>query len=254
MPAQPRWFEDERFWETFGPGLFSEAGWQAADRQVDALIRLVGLPGGARVLDLGCGPGRHALPLARRGFRVTGVDRTPAYLAEARRRAEAEGLAIELVHADMRDFRRPVAFDLVINMFTSFGYFEDEADDLRVARNMYESLRPGGRAVLELKGKEVVARTFRERSWHRLADGSLFLEERRVIRDWTWVENRWMLLRQDKLHEFELGHRLYSAAELRQVLEKAGFAEVTAYGSLDGTPYDHRAEYLVMVGMRPTDP
>ncbi|MEW6046596.1 MAG: class I SAM-dependent methyltransferase [Bacillota bacterium] len=245
-----RWHDEDRFWETFGLVLFDETRWQAASQEVDALLRLLQPEAGASILDLCCGPGRHSLELARRGFRVTGADRTAAFLAEARRRADAEGLPLELVQSDMRHFRRPGAFDLVINMFTSFGFFEDPVDDLQVARNMWESLRPGGKAVLEMMGKEVLARVFVERSWLPLSDGSIFFQERRVARDWSWIENRWMILKDATLHEFQFGHRLYSAAELRQVLSQAGFSSVQAYGSLDGTPYDHQARRLVMVAVK----
>lgn len=244
------WHEDDRFWETVGPGLFHEGRWRAASQEVDALLRLVPAAAGARVLDLCCGPGRHSLELARRGFRVTGVDRTSAFLAEARRRADAEGLSLELVQDDMRRFKRPGAFDLVINMYTSFGYFEDPEEDLQVLRNVWESLRQGGRVVLDLMGKEVLARVFVERSWVPLADGSLFLEERRVTRDWSWIEHRWIVVKEGALHEFRFGHRLYSAAELRELLLQAGFSSVQIFGSLDGAPYDHQARRLVAVATK----
>lgn len=74
-------------------------------------------------------------------------------------------MKVEFVQDDMREFRRPVAFDAVINMFTSFGYFEDQADDRKVVNNVYESLKPGGSFLLELMGKEVMSRIYQERTW-----------------------------------------------------------------------------------------
>lgn len=97
------------------------------------------------MLDLCCGPGRHVLEFARRGFRVTGVDRTQRYLEAARATALSEGLAVELVQADMRDFSRPPTFDLALNLFSSFGYFAEAADDLQVLKNLNASLAPGAR-------------------------------------------------------------------------------------------------------------
>ena len=76
----------------------------------------------------------------------------------------------------MREFVRPEAFDAAINLFTSFGYFEDPAEDLQVAKNLFHSLKPGGALVMDLVGKEVLSRIFLPRDWQELADGSLFLQ------------------------------------------------------------------------------
>jgi SAM-dependent methyltransferase len=78
---------------------------------------------------------------------------------------------IELVEGDMRDFRRPASYDLALSMFTSFGYFESRADDLRVLRNVRESLKPGGVFVVDVMGKEWLARHFQPTRSRSLADG-----------------------------------------------------------------------------------
>src|SRR3989475_11807180 len=91
-------------------------------------------PPGATVLDLCCGPGRHALEFARRGFQVTGVDRTARYLETARTAARGAGLTIELVQEDMRSFHRPATLALALNLFSSFGYFAAASEDLTVLR------------------------------------------------------------------------------------------------------------------------
>ena len=136
-------FEDDEFWRDLGPILFTPDRWERAGGDVDQILQLLDPAPGASILDLACGPGRIALELARRCFRVTGVDRTAAYLAEARERAEADGLGVEFVDADMREFTRPDAFDLALNVSTSLGYFEDPADDRQVLENVYASLAPG---------------------------------------------------------------------------------------------------------------
>ena len=100
------------------------------------------------MLDLCCGVGRHSLELVRRGFRVTGVDRTQAYLDLVAAAAKREALDLELVRQDMREFHRDESYDGVINLFTSFGYFEDPRDDQRVVDNVYASLRSGGVLVM----------------------------------------------------------------------------------------------------------
>jgi len=245
-----RWHDDDSFWVTFGPCMFTPRRWEVAPEEVDLVVERLGLEPGAHVLDLSCGPGRHSLELARRGYRVTGVDRTERFLAQARRRAEEEGLDIEFVRADMREFRRPEALDAVINLFTSFGYFEDRADDRRVIENLHASLRPGGKLLIEMMGKERLARIFRERDWHPI-EGGFFLEERKLSQAWSWIETRWILVRNGEVTEFTIAHRLYSGWELVHLLEECGFVEVEAYGGLSGRPYDQDAERLAVVARKP---
>lgn len=240
------WHEDDDFWETMAPTMFPERRWAAAWEEVDHVIALLGLEPPARILDLCCGPGRHSLELARRGFRVTGVDRTPAYLEKARKQAEAEGLAIEFVQEDMRRFCRPNSFDGAINLFTSFSYFEDPDEDRKVVSNLHSSLGDGARLVMELMGKEVLARIFRGRTWEEGRD-FILLQECKIARDWTWAENRWIKLDGQTRKEFNVCHRLYSAAELRALLLDCGFKSVDLYGDRPGAPYDQEAKRLVAV-------
>ncbi|HEY66101.1 MAG TPA: class I SAM-dependent methyltransferase [Caldilineae bacterium] len=246
-----KWHDDDTFWEQMRDRMFHHKRWEATSVEIDHVLALLNLPAAATILDMPCGPGRHALELARRGFRVTGVDRTVAYLDEARERAQEAGVNVEWIKADMRDFHLPGMFDAAINLFTSFGYFEDPAEDRQVAENFFTSLKPGGQLLMDMMGKEVLARIFRERDWHEEEDGTLFLEERQVTQNWSWIENRWIAIRGRQRVEFHLGHRLYSAAELTALLTSVGFTNVSAYGSLAGDPYDHTARRLVVLAHKP---
>jgi len=247
------WYEDESFWATWAPDMFSEKAHVRALGEVEGILALLKPTEGAAVLDLCCGPGRITLPLARLGYRMTGVDRTEAYVATLAEAAEAEHLPIDAVQADMREFLRPQAFDAALNVFTSFGYFEDQEEDRLVARNLFASLRPGGGLVMEMMGKEVLARIFDPRRWKRLDDGTIRLEETEVTRAWTWIRTRWILLREAERTEYVLEHRIYSAAELCALLADVGFADFEVYGGLDGSPYDHEAKRLVVVARKPEE-
>ena len=153
------WFQDESFWSELYPFMFSKERLAAAESEAERVLELVGFSR-ETILDLACGPGRHAVALAQRGFSVTGVDLSSFLLDKARARATDVGVEVEWVHQDMREFVRPDSFDMIQNLFTSFGYFDDRGDDLRVLRNCHRSLRPGGILVMDMAGKEIVVRQF----------------------------------------------------------------------------------------------
>jgi len=246
MPKSKPWYEDDSFWETWGSVIFSEQHLARARGEIDGVISLLAIKPGIHILDLCCGVGRHSLELARRGFQVTGVDRTRSYLDRASKQAEAEGLKVEFVQDDMRNFCRPDAFDAVINMFTSFGYFEDPKDDKQVLGNVYRSLKSGGVFIMDTLGKEVLARVFTERNWEE-EKGIFRLTEHKVSHNWGWMENRWIMFKDNKRIESKVTHRLYSAVELASLFAECGFRQINTYGDLSGSPYDHTARRLVMV-------
>jgi hypothetical protein len=103
---------------------------------------------------------------------------------------------------------------------------------------------------MEMMGKEVLARIFAPRDWQETPDGTLWLQERKVSQDWTWMENRWIVIKEDQRTEYSVEHRIYDGAGLRRLLLEAGFESVLLFGSLDGTPYDNTARRLVAVAQK----
>jgi SAM-dependent methyltransferase len=251
MKTGKPWHEDDSFWETWGPVMFTPQRIAEAVEEVTKIIKLLDIQPASSILDLCCGIGRHALELARRGYQVAGVDRTRGYLDKARKQAKEEGLDIEFVQADMRFFSRPSAFDTAISMFTSFSYFEDPQEDKRVVENVCESLKSDGRFIIQMHGKETLARIFKERDWNEYEDeGVIVLHERKVSRNWSWMQNRWIMLKGNERIENEISHRLYAGSEIAALLRDCGFNRVDVYGDLEGNPYDHTARQLVAVGYK----
>jgi SAM-dependent methyltransferase len=244
------WYEDDEFWESFAPYFFTPDRLESSGAQADELVKLLAVSPGASVLDLCCGVGRHSIALAQRGLAVTGVDRTRAFLERAEAGAREVGASVEWVQEDMRSFKRPDAFDGAINCVTSFGYFADPAEDLLVARNLHDALKPNARLVIEMMGKEILARDFNERTWERIPGGAVLLQERRLRSGWDWLESHWIMIGPKRRKELTFTTRPYSGAELRAVLKQAGFNAVELFGSLSGAPYDHRASRLVAVATK----
>ncbi len=241
----PEWFEDKTFWNKLYPFLFTGQKLEAAESEVESVLELAGLEQGD-VLDLACGPGRHSVALAKRGFRVTGVDLSPFLLRKARERARAENVDVEWVQEDMRRFVRPEGFDLAISLFTSFGYFESRDDDLKVLRNIHQSLRGGGALVIEMAGREPLARGFQATTSKELADGRLLVERHQVVDDWN-LKNELIVIEDDTATTFRFEVRTYSGQELKDRLLEAGFADVRLLGGYDRSEYGLDAERLVAV-------
>jgi SAM-dependent methyltransferase len=246
------WYEDEELWVDFACVMFPERREREAADLV-ATSPLLKVATGTRVLDLACGPGVHVVPLARHGAEVTGVDLSDAMLSRARVACARAGVRARLVRADMREFTEPGAYDLVLNMYTSFGYFTDPGDNLAVLRNAHASLAPGGALLVDVLGKEVFA------SWvgrpqavdvaPELGGGTVFMRDT-VLDDWTRVRSDWTLVRDGTVRQASITSVLYSAAELRTLFEQAGFAGVECFGGFDASPYDNHARRLIVRGVR----
>ncbi|MER5770991.1 class I SAM-dependent methyltransferase [Streptomyces sp. NPDC001985] len=218
---------------------------------VAALVRdsrLLGFPPGSRVLDLCCGPGLFLVPLAERGHRVTGVDLSPAMLERARETCEKAGAAVELVRADMLEYTAPGAYDVILNVFTSFGYFADAADNLQVLRNARRSLAPGGQLLVDVMGKEVIAGWIGRPQAVDLPDGSYIVQRDTILDSWRRLRTDWTHVRGDTARTASIHSFLYSAAELHDLFLEAGFTGVECFGDFDGGPYDQHARRLVVRG------
>ena len=246
---QSRRLQDADFWEVAYECFFGPEQWRVARDQATKLTGLLGLRKGQRVLDVCCGPGRHALELAQLGVAVTAVDACGFLIQRARAAATAHCARVEFVQQDVRDFRRPGFFDGAFNLYTSFGYSPDVRDDCQVLRNVAASLKGGSRFVLEVPGRENIRRDFFHRDWSE-QNGTFFLQEKTPSEDWTWLDNRWFVVRQDRCLELRFGHKLYSVQELERMFLNSGFDRVSACGSLDGDRYSHEARGIVIVGQK----
>lgn len=243
------WHENDDFWIEVFPVLFPESRFEDAPHEVDFILSQAAKPV-RRALDLCCGPGRHSIALAKRGIDVTAVDTTAYYLEMAWKAAETDRLKIEWVREDMRRFVRPESYDLALIMFTSIGFFESEQDDLKVLKNVYDSLKPGGTFLLELAGKEWVAEHFEGASCDDLPDGTVLVRRHRIIDDWRRIHNDWILIKGEKAKTFTFDHRIYSGTELSDRLYGAGFKSVSLKGDMEGGEYTYGAKRLVTIAVK----
>ena len=239
------WYENDGLWTGFAGLMFSPRRATAAARNV-AESPLLKFPAGSRVLDLCCGPGIYLAPLAAHGHRVTGVDLNLPVLDRAREVVRDAEPPVELVHGDMGEFARPGGFDVVLSMYSSFGYFAEHEKNMQVLRNMHTSLAPGGQLVLEVFGKEFLAMQAMNRPQViDLEDGTVFVRNT-VLDDWTRLHTEWVKVQSGRTTSASIISWLYSAAELKAMVAQAGFTDLECFGGFDGRPYDLRCRTLIV--------
>ena len=213
----------------------SEAAVEKAPAEAAFVLKQLKLKKGAALLDLCCGPGRHAVEFAAKGLAVTGFDFSSEYLKEAAARAEKRKVALRLLRGDMRALNCEGGFDAVVNLFTSFGYFPRFSDDLKTLRGVTAALKPGGLFLIDIINGDFIRSHFTPRDWYDLGDHYL-LEERTAGRD--GLNNTWIKIdkKTGRIRQKTFFNRLYGRMRLAAALKKSGLRPLKFWGSFGGGP------------------
>jgi SAM-dependent methyltransferase len=223
----------------------------ARDReQVARLMEVMALPSGARVLDVPCGQGRHAHLLAEAGYRVDGLDYSTHLVDLAK--ARGTGPALKYVVGDMRQMpaRWSGRFDAVVNLFTSFGFFDDAVDDARTIHEFARVLRPGGLLVWHGGSRDGVMAKFLGRDWWKAADGTMIGHERRFdpLAGILTIRTAWEGPSGSGAREHRI--RLYTATRLAELCLDAGLTVEEAYDGFRDRPLTRRSGEMLLVARR----
>jgi SAM-dependent methyltransferase len=244
------WFEESYL------DLYEHRDSAEAEGFVTTLLDRLDPPAGGRVLDVACGAGRHAHALAARGFQVVGIDLSRCLLEQAAAHTPPEPARgrILFVRGDMR--RLPVRprgwADLVLNLFTSFGYFPTEREDVLALAGMAGALRPEGVLVLDFLNRSRVLASLVERD-EQQRDGRTILQERRLTDRKRRIEKRITLLHPEGHRSlFQESVRLYTPEELARLLRDAGLSRIELWGDYSGTPLQPESPRCIALASRPT--
>ena len=245
-----QWFENESFWQNFGPVMFDSQRWAEAPGIAESVIKIAGLTKGSSVLDAGCGPGRISVELAAKGLDVTGVDIIQSELDAAKDSADAEGVKLDLINCDLRSFKSQKKFDCAINLYTSFGYCDTIEEDFQILKNIADPLRDNGFFILECTSRETAILYFTDGEWFERS-GLTVLTQFSVEGAWEGLRSKWTIINRDGQRiEHEFVQRLYSAIELKRMMIRAGFNSVEIYGNYDFSPYNEHAKTMVIVAKK----
>lgn len=246
-PVAKNWWRD--FFEPLVGEIMLTPRAGMAGREVDRIIKRSKAIPPLQVLDLACGTGRHSLAFAARGFDVTGLDYSKPFLRDAQRKACVARLTVRFVHGDMRNLRPHFAantFDLAVCLFTSFGFFARRSDDLKTLRAVYRVLRPGGAFVVNtVNGAGVVKRLRSPISVGSEPMPNVFVIDqarynastRQTLTTWTVIDARHP---RSRVIRKTFRVNVYSHAELKAFLTRAGFKIESVWGMLPGGRFDPR--------------
>lgn len=218
--------------------------------QVARLMEVLALPSGARILDVPCGQGRHAHLLAEAGYDVQGLDYSKHLIDLAKQRGT--GKTLGYVTGDMRKLpaRWSGRFDAVVNLFTSFGFFDDPADDARTIREFARVLKPGGTFVFQGGSRDGVMSKFLTRDWWKADDGTMIGHERSfeplsgiLTIDTSWEGPSGSGTRSHRI-------RLYTATRLAELCADAGLEVEAAYDGFRDRPLSRRSGEMMIVARR----
>ncbi|MFH1701378.1 MAG: methyltransferase domain-containing protein [Candidatus Zixiibacteriota bacterium] len=239
----------EKFFDDFRP-VFDSVPVKASNAVVRFAIKYLDLKPGQQVLDCPCGIGRTTILMARNGLKMTGVDFHQGYLDELDKKAAQKNLKIKTVQSDMRRINFENKFHAVVNLWTSFGYFENESDNFLVLKKFYKALRPGGRLLIQAINRDYIIADFKESEWLRINRGYVLIKNNFDFRR-SMIYGTWHFVKDGEESPQPMRIRAYSYHEMAAMFEKAGFVDVKGYGSPTGEEISSKNRSNFIIGTKP---
>ena len=225
---------------------------QKAPSEVAGILRMLQIRPPASILDLCCGFGRHAIVLAGEGFEVTGLDLSESFLRMAKQRADLLGVRLDLIQADMRHIKQQEAFDAIINLFTAFGFFSSEDEDLQVLQGVSRALKKDGQFLIDTVNRDNIIHSLQPKRWS-IDNGTVVLEERIFDFFKSRLEINLELVQiEDKNRRLEYSFRLYTLTEMLNLFSKTGLELTDVYGDFDGSQYSAESPRMLLVARKKT--
>lgn len=227
--------------------LYQNRNDEEAARLIDLIQKETALPASTRVLDIGCGRGRHSLIFAERGYRVTGLDLSEKAIEIARERRDAAGLDVEFILGDMRETVEENGFELVVNLFTAFGYFDDPDEHEQAIAAMIASLKPGGWFVQDFLNARYVRDTHVALD-EREVEGIRITQQRRIVDN--RIRKKITFEKEGSSHSFEESVALLVLEDFERMYAKIGLEIMFLAGEYDGRALSDESSRLILFSQK----
>jgi len=218
---------------------------ELTDKQVDFIVRF--FANKSRLLDAGCGIGRHSIKLGERGFDVLGIDSSPLYVSIAGEKIRERNLSnVKCEVLDLRDMHFENIFNGVLSMWSSFGYFDDKTNE-KILQSFFTALVNGGKLIIDIENRDYILKYF-IRETFREKNGVFIMERRRFHPLTSIVTTHRYIVGKDIRRDYIRHIRIYSATEMVNLFERMGFINIKVFGDYDFSKFSERSKRIIIVG------
>lgn len=219
-------------------------------QEIDFIESTMGLGPGARLLDVGCGFGRHSVELAARGYDAVGIDPSAAMITAACERAAAAGVVVDFRQLYAEQFVAESPFDAAICLFTSLGQITGQGENSGLVNRVYAALKPGGMFVVEVPQQATAVRQLKPTDQYS-SDSAYTAVTRRLDRiNPPVITEKFRVISKDTTTTYTLKYRLFNQEELLSLLTQAGFIIQSVFGDYQGTPLAAGHPIMLAVGRK----
>ncbi len=244
------WFE-EWFSSKLYLDLYSHRNDEDARKIINLMQRSISVNTGCKILDIACGAGRHSLELARRGFDVTGFDLSKFLIGEAKkslRNSPEKSLRVKFLIKDMRHFNFKNSFDIAMNIFSSFGYFENDEENFNVIRNVSNSLKSGGYFIFDFLNKQYLEKNLVPFSQNKYGD-MIIIQNRKIEGDFVIKDIK--ISKKNKEMHFQEILKLYSVKKFKNIFNSYSLRVHFIFGDYFGNKFnDNKSQRLIIIAKK----
>jgi len=224
--------------------VYSHRNQKEAQQLVQLIFPNINLKSDAQILDIGCGQGRHLSIFAEKQFKITGIDLSRVLLTIAKEN-NSDNPSAKFIQADMRYLPFNSKFDLILNLFTSFGYFEKDESNISVLRQINKLLKKSGSFVFDYFNANYVKENLVPK--HKEEVGEIIVEQERFIEN-SRVKKKISLTKKGEQSIYYESVKLYSPEEIYDMLRLVNLRTNKTFGNYNGSPFDKQSPRLLIFG------
>ncbi len=199
------------------------------------------------LLDAGCGIGRHAIELGKLGFNVLGIDFNENYIKLAKENALKENVSnVDFISMDLRELNFNDKFDGILSLWSSFGYFDDDTNDL-ILKRFFVALKKNGKLIIDVENKDYILKFFIKETFKEKEDHVFILERRKYNPITSVVSTHRFIIGPNFRKDYLRYIRIYSLSELIYILKNSGFSQFQYFGNYEGKPFNVDSERIILI-------